>query len=173
MKKSFLLKLFSLILMFCAMFTLLSACNNSESENDDGEETKCTHEYAQEFTCIDRECLECGEVLKASTEHVYEDEATCHDRTCECGYVSVAATEHEYVNGLCACGLTNEDYIWSGSGSSRSSSGNSDGSSSADAQFFFEGLNQLRSVEETQVGDVLDHSIHGNISHDNFLSRFI
>ena len=81
----------------------------------------CEHEFVDDFTCHDRTCTVCGEVVKATTAHTLADENTCHDRTCSvCGEVVKATTEHTYgewtvvteatclVNGederVCVCG---------------------------------------------------------------------
>ena len=55
----------------------------------------CEHEFADDFTCHDRTCTVCGEVVKATTAHTLADENTCHDRTCSvCGEVVKATTAH-------------------------------------------------------------------------------
>ena len=55
----------------------------------------CEHEFADDFTCHDRTCTVCGEVVKATTAHTLADEYTCHDRTCSvCGEVVKATTAH-------------------------------------------------------------------------------
>ncbi len=37
------------------------------------------------------------------TNHIYNDDFTCHDRTCACGHVSEATTEHKYAEGDEVC----------------------------------------------------------------------
>ncbi len=37
------------------------------------------------------------------TNHIYNDNFTCHDRTCACGHVSEATTEHKYAEGDEVC----------------------------------------------------------------------
>ena len=55
----------------------------------------CEHEFADDFTCHDRTCSVCGEVVKATTAHTLADENTCHDRTCSvCKEVVKATTAH-------------------------------------------------------------------------------
>ncbi len=74
MKRSFLIKLLSLVLTLCTICLLFTAC------------VKCSHEYEDEYTCHDRECLKCEKVERATTEH-------------------------DYKNGVCDCGSIDEDYI--------------------------------------------------------------
>ena len=46
-------------------------------------EPECEHVYEDEYTCHDRVCTECGEKLKASTDHVFGDWVTVRYADCE------------------------------------------------------------------------------------------
>ncbi len=92
----------------------------SVCDNEDDEAIPATgHSYADEFTCHDRQCLNCDHVEKATTAHKYGEwevvsEPTClvdgqDKRTCEdCGAVDTKATKTDHVfneNGECKfCG---------------------------------------------------------------------
>ena len=59
----------------------------------------CEHEFADDFTCHDRMCLLCNEVVKATTAHTLADDYTCHDRECSvCSEVVKATTAHTFAD---------------------------------------------------------------------------
>ena len=63
------------------------------------------HDYEDDFACCDRACIICGEVEKATKDHTFDADYTCIDKTCnECGDTFIATTVHEYIDNVCACG---------------------------------------------------------------------
>lgn len=76
--------------------TLLAACC-SFAFVACGEDTDpvCEHEYIDEYTCHDRVCTKCGEVLPATTDHIFSETVT--KATC---------TQDGYTTFICACGFT-------------------------------------------------------------------
>lgn len=88
--KRTLLILCMLLMAVCCAFGL-AACDQTP-----GGET-CQHEYADDYTCHDRECIHCGEVLPASTEHVYGEPVTVAATCTEGGYTTRTCTQCGYV----------------------------------------------------------------------------
>lgn len=100
----------------------LAACSFNSSESSSSSDApvssesvapSCEHTYADEYTCHDRECTECGETLAATTEHTFGDWVTiryadCENegmerRTCDCEATEereVEATGHSYADEI-------------------------------------------------------------------------
>ena len=85
----------------------------SSTVPEESVEPECEHVYADEYTCHDRVCTECGEKLKATTEHTFGDWVTiryadCENggmdrRTCECEETEERDTEalgHTYADEI-------------------------------------------------------------------------
>ena len=79
-----------LLMAVCCAFGL-AACDQTP-----GSET-CQHEYADDYTCHDRTCIHCGEVLPASTDHVYGEPVTVAATCTEGGYTTRTCTQCGYV----------------------------------------------------------------------------
>ena len=57
------------------------------------------HRFADEYTCRDRICLDCGYVLSATTEHSFGERFDCQDKTCvNCGETVKATVEHKFAD---------------------------------------------------------------------------
>ena len=70
-----------LLMAVCCVFGL-AACDEKQGE------TVCRHEYADDYTCHDRTCIHCGEVLPASTPHVFGETVTVAPTCTEAGYTT-------------------------------------------------------------------------------------
>ena len=60
-----------------------SSDTTSSTLPEESLEPECEHVYEDEYTCHDRVCTECGEKLKASTDHVFGDWVTVRYADCE------------------------------------------------------------------------------------------
>lgn len=108
-------------------------CLNGCGINKDGSTGEHTvHSYLHDITCIDRACVVCGEVTRATGKHVFKNDKDCLDKVCvlcdyeikgsgthafatgafscrdnvcsDCGERVNATTEHIFNSGACACG---------------------------------------------------------------------
>ncbi len=95
--------------VLCSFLALMGLCFAFTACGEQKEETVCEHEYADNYTCHDRECIKCGEILPATTDHNFissvKTDPTCTEtgytlQTCECGYTQkvdiVAALGHDF-----------------------------------------------------------------------------
>ena len=78
-----------LLMAVCCVFGL-AACDEKQGE------TVCRHEYADDYTCHDRTCIHCGEVLPASTPHVFGETVTVAPTCTEAGYTTRTCTQCGY-----------------------------------------------------------------------------
>ncbi len=61
------------------------------------------HIFNDDYTCHDRECA-CGEVSKATDDHTFENDTfVCQERVCTTCGDTVAAVDHTFASGTYAC----------------------------------------------------------------------
>lgn len=82
-----------LLLTLCTMLAV--CCSFAFVACGEDADPVCEHEYADAYTCHDRTCTKCGEVLSATTEHTFTETVT--DATC---------TEGGFTTFTCACGYS-------------------------------------------------------------------
>ncbi len=123
MKKTFLVKLLSLIFVLCSAICIFTACKDDGDSADANSE--CVHSW-QEADCLTpKTCKDCGAVEGLALDHSWgewfeTEPATCQmegekRRNCErCGYYEtrmIFVIDHNFVEGYCSmCGAIDENY---------------------------------------------------------------